>query len=114
MKTAHFTPILPAGQEWFTTREAAQILGRTAQYVRDCFEAGSLAGHRIAARAASGATRYYYQFHRDSLQLYLLETANYTPDDFADRMAALIKGRSPEEMSEVMKRAGMMLLPQRC
>lgn len=105
MKT-HYAP-LPPDKVWYSTTEVAKILGRTAQYVRDCFEAGSLPGHRMAARAANGAPRYYYQFHRDALLLYLLETANYTPDDFADRLAGLIRGRTPEEIRTVLHRAGM-------
>lgn len=111
--SSHFSPVLPVGKEWFSTAEAASILGRTPQHIRRCFDAGSLPGHRVAARASNGATRYYYQFHRDALLLYLLETANYTPEDFAERLADLIRNRAPEEMSTVMKRAGMVLMPER-
>ncbi|MBK1859483.1 hypothetical protein, partial [Cerasicoccus arenae] len=111
LKSPHFSPLLPTDKTWFNTKDVASMLGRTDQYVRDCYDSGRLPGHRLAAGPVSERTRHVYQFHRDALLMYLLETANYTPEDFEERLAALIRGRSPEEMRTVLARAGMVILP---
>jgi len=36
---------LPKGQKWFTAKEAAYVLGKSPQYVRNCFDSGQIMGH---------------------------------------------------------------------
>jgi hypothetical protein len=97
-RRAPFATYLIPGKEWYSPREAAEVLGRTDQYVRDCFLNQKILGHTANARSPRGRERRrHYQIHRDSLLLYLCETANYTPDDYLDRLAELIERASPEQ-----------------
>ncbi|WP_269542927.1 hypothetical protein [Cerasicoccus fimbriatus] len=107
----HFEVLLPEGQKWFTTREVADMLGRTPQFVRDCYESGRLPGHRFTSYV-KGRTRYTYQFHRDTMLLFLLETANYEPEDFADRLVALLTNRSTAESQAIFRKAGVLVAPK--
>ncbi|WP_309382708.1 hypothetical protein [Cerasicoccus frondis] len=105
----HFDALLPKGKIWFNTNEVAALLGRTGQFVRDCCDTGRLHGHRITSYQSTGKLRYTYQFHRDALQLFLLETATYEADEFIDRLAALIHARSVPEARAIFRRAGVLL-----
>lgn len=75
-------------QEWYSAKEVAAILGRTDQFVRDLLDNQRLMGHALYARGNS--KRKSYQIHRSALQLYLLETANYQPRDFTQRLLRII------------------------
>lgn len=100
-----FSPLLPPGQEWFTAKEAAAVIGRSDQYVRDCFDSGKLLGHAINGRARKGhERRRSYQIHREHLELYFLETANYESADLVERLGALIARRTPAQRAELMAR----------
>ncbi|WP_309395949.1 helix-turn-helix domain-containing protein [Cerasicoccus maritimus] len=107
--TPHFDSLLAPGKIWYNTKEAAELLGRSTQFIRDCCDTGRLHGHRLTSYNASGKERHAYQFHRDALQLFLLETATYQTDDFVDRLAALLKERSVEETKAIFRRAGVLL-----
>lgn len=91
----HFDYLLPAGKEWFTPKEVAAIIGRTDQFVRDALDSRRILGHSCSARGAQ--KRRTYHIHRDGLLLFLLETANYEPQDKLDRMADILKHSGPEE-----------------
>lgn len=96
--------LLPAGKEWFTAKEAAAVIGRSAQYVRDCFDNQKLMGHAFNARGKSGCEqRRSYQIPRASLLLYLLETANYQPGDYAQRVRELAFALSATERRALAK-----------
>ena len=106
MKTTdHFDALLPSNQHWFTPKEAGWIIGRTDQYVRDCFDSGRILGHLLSGRTPQGKEkRKSYQVHRDALILFLLETANYHPEDFVERVADLIQKRCPKNIDRVIEK----------
>ena len=94
--------LLPAGKEWFTAKEAACVIGRSAQYVRDCFDNQKLMGHAMNARGKSGSEqRRSYQIPRAALLLYLMETANYQPGDYAGRVRELLRELNAAEKRSI-------------
>ncbi|MDR1456692.1 MAG: helix-turn-helix domain-containing protein [Puniceicoccales bacterium] len=74
-------------QAWFTPKEVAAILNRTGQFVRDLLENGRILGHALYAR---GDRRKSYQIHRSALELYLLKTANFAPDELTKSILSLV------------------------
>lgn len=81
---------LPPGQGWFSPKEVGALVGRSDQYVRDCFDDGRILGHVLKPRKGH-AGRPSYQIPRDAVLMYLLETANYEPEDFRARVRELVK-----------------------
>ncbi len=101
---AHFDFLLPPDQQWFTPKEVARLIGRTDQYVRDAFENQKILGHQGNARARRGREkRRTYQVHREGVILFLLETANYGPDDFVGRVQELLRHRTHQQLTQVQK-----------
>ncbi len=104
-RARHFEALLPAGKEWFTPREVADILGCSDQYVRDCLEDQRILGHqsRPPRRWASrgNTKRPNYRIHRDGVLLYLIETANYEPGDFVERLREILRRRSPGLLAQL-------------
>ncbi|WOO41179.1 hypothetical protein [Rubellicoccus peritrichatus] len=90
----YFDPMLPSGQEWFTPKEVAAMIGRSDQYVRDCLKTGRILGHQFDGKGGNERRRGRYQIHREGLALFLLETANYKPGDIAERLTDTMKRRS--------------------
>ncbi len=98
----HFSFILPPGQIWFSPKEAAHVIGRSDQFVRDLFDNQKILGHQNNAKARKGRERRQtYQIHRDCLLLYLLETANYKPQEFIGQITKLISFRTDKEVREI-------------
>jgi hypothetical protein len=94
--------LLPHGKEWYTSKEVAQVIGRSAQYVRDCFDNQKLMGHALNARGAAGEEkRKSYQIPRAALMLYLMETANYHGGDYAQRVLELMDHLAPDERRSI-------------
>jgi hypothetical protein len=88
-----FNFIVP-NKEWFSPKEMADIVGKTDQYIRDAFDNQKIFGHTYNARSPRGKEkRKTYQIHRDGVLLYLLETANYSPEDFTERIVDLIRSK---------------------
>ena len=86
----YFRSKLP-NKEWFSPREVATIIGKTDQYIRDAFDNQKILGHVSNAKSPKGKEqRRYYLIHRDGVILYLLETANYDPEDFSERLRELL------------------------
>ena len=99
------TRLMPGGKEWYTSKEAAVVIGRSAQYVRDCFDNQKLMGHALNARGpAGGEKRKSYQIPRAALMLYLMETANYQAGDYVQRVEALLENLSIEERRSLGRR----------
>ncbi len=95
---SHFERLLPPDQTWFSPKEVAAVIGKTDQFVRDCFLNQKILGHTANGRAGlRHEKRHRYLIHRDGVLLYLLRTANYEPDEFLAQMGELIRHRSPEE-----------------
>lgn len=95
--SAHFSFLLPKDQEWFSPKEVAAIIGKSDQYVRDAFDNQRILGHTSNARSQQ-VRRRSYQIHRDGLLLFLLETANYQPEDFISRVTGLLRHRTSDEL----------------
>jgi hypothetical protein len=87
-------------QAWFTSKEVAAILNRTDQFVRDLVENGRIFGHTLNAR---GQRRKSYQIHRIALELYLLQTANFGPDELAKSILNLIDSL-PRKQADAIRR----------
>ncbi len=96
----HFAFLLPEDQEWFSPKEVAAIIGKSDQYVRDAFDNQRILGHASNARS-SQIRRRTYQIHRDGLLLFLMETANYAPEDFLQRVAGILRHRSRPELEKL-------------
>ncbi|MBC2594218.1 hypothetical protein H5P28_08075 [Ruficoccus amylovorans] len=95
---AHFERLLPPGQEWFSPKEVAAVIGKTDQFVRDCFLNQKILGHTANGRAGlRHEKRQRYQIHREGVLLYLLRTANYEPEDFLAQVGELLSHCTPEE-----------------
>jgi hypothetical protein len=95
----HYETLFEADKVWYTTGEAAKILGMTPQFVRNAFESQALMGQELSASA--GASRKMKLIHRDCLLVYLLETANYTPADYLLRLKGLLHKRPKAELEEL-------------
>ncbi|MCQ2955853.1 MAG: hypothetical protein MJ218_01495 [Opitutales bacterium] len=84
---AFFEKLLPDQKKWYTVKEAAAILGRSNQYIRDCFDNQKILGHVWNGKATKGQEqRHSYHIPRSSMILFLMETANYTANDFLTRV----------------------------
>ncbi len=106
MNTTHefFESLLSTNQEWFSPKEVAAIIGKSDQYVRDCFENQKILGHVLNGKAIRGQEkRHSYQIHRHGVLLFLLETANYEPSDFAKRLKRLLKFCHHQQLLEIFE-----------
>ena len=98
----HFTFLLPPNKQWFSPKEVASMIGRTDQFVRDAFDNQNIFGHQNNARARKGRERRRtYQIHREGVLLFLLETANYRPKDFVERLQEILHNRTPQQLNQV-------------
>jgi hypothetical protein len=98
-RLAYFDFMLPEGQEWFSPREVARVIGKTDQYVRDAFDNQKILGHVSNGRAPKGQEkRHSYRIHREGILLYLLETANFEPMDFLRHVADLLRTRESKQL----------------
>ena len=98
----HFSIILPPEKEWFSPKEVASLIGRTDQYIRNCFDNQRILGHTVHGRSAPGKEqRRSYQIHRDCVMLYLMETANYEPEDYLQRVCQVVSRLSYKHLQEV-------------
>ncbi|MDR1437504.1 MAG: hypothetical protein LBI69_00400 [Puniceicoccales bacterium] len=88
-------------QTWFTPKEVAAVLGRTDQFVRDLLENRRIFGYALFGRGES--ERKSYQIHRRFLELYLLETANFSPEEHMEHILCLID-RLPKKQREWIRR----------
>lgn len=89
---------LPAGRAFFSVKEAAALLGRSPQFIRDAFDNQAICGHALASRRDG---RRSLVIPREALQLFLLESANYQPADYVDRLAQLLRRLSPEAQRQL-------------
>ncbi len=100
----HFAHLLPKGQMWFSPKEVGHIIGRSDQFVRNCFYSGKIFGHQSNGQARSGEEKKtYMRVHRDALVLFLLESANYTPESFMEALESLLKNRSDYQLMRIEK-----------
>lgn len=90
-----FDSLLPQEKEWYSTREAALVVGRTDEFIRGCCEHQEILHHR------HGRKRKTYAIPRDGLLLYLLETASYDSPEYADRLFEIIQRRPADERERI-------------
>jgi hypothetical protein len=81
--------LIDPAKQWFTAKEVAALLDRTDQFVRDLIEHRRILGHALYARGSS--ERKSYQIHRSAIELYLLQTANFQPDEYVRQLHGLAK-----------------------
>jgi hypothetical protein len=109
----HFAFLVPPNKQWFSPKEVASMIGRTDQFVRDAFDNQKILGHQNNGRARKGRERRRtYQIHREAVLLFFLETANYRPKDFVDRVQEILRNRSPQQLSQLHRYlSGRLSLP---
>lgn len=99
-----FEYLFPTKQDWFSPKEVGEIIGRSDQFVRNSFHSGKIMGHQCNAFAAKGEEkRMYMLIHKTMLQLYLLETANYTSELFMERLLDVISRCSQYQLFRIEK-----------
>jgi hypothetical protein len=99
-----FEFFLPPAQRWFSPKEVASIIGKSAQYVRDAFDNQKILGHTLSGRAPKGKERRKtYQISRESLVLYLMETANYSSDEFLSKLRSIFNSCSTAQLLGLRK-----------
>lgn len=100
----HFASLLPKGQEWFSPKEAGNIIGRSDQFIRNSFYSGKIFGHLSNGIAPKGEEKKtYLRVHRDAIIMYLLESANYTPESFMESLESLLMRRSDYQLMRIEK-----------
>jgi len=100
----HFEHLFPKGQEWFSPKEAGFIIGRSDQFVRNCFYTGKIMGHLSNGIAEKGEEKKtYMRVHKSALMIYLLESANYTPDYYLEKLEMLIAERTDYQLLRLEK-----------
>jgi hypothetical protein len=92
--------LIDPSKQWFTAKEVAALLDRTDQFVRDLIEHRRILGHALCARGSS--ERKSYQIHRSAIELYLLQTANFQPDEYVRQLLGLAK-RLPRQQREWLR-----------
>lgn len=50
----HFAYLFPKGREWFSPKEAGELIGRSDQFVRNSFYSGKIFGHLSNGLAKRG------------------------------------------------------------
>jgi LPS sulfotransferase NodH len=99
-----FSFLLPESKEWFSPKEMAAVIGKTDQYVRDAFDNQRILGHTLYGRAPKGLEkRRTYMISREYILLFLLETANFLPDDFLVRFCEVLRRRSFNHLMKIRK-----------
>lgn len=100
----HFSSLFPKGQEWFSPKEAGYIIGRSDQFVRNSFYSGKIFGHLSNGLAKRGEEKKtYMRVHRDAIVLFLMESANYTPESFMQELESVILNRSDYQLFRLEK-----------
>lgn len=99
-----FEFLLPKGQEWFTPKEVGRIIGRSDQFVRNCFNEGKIMGHiSVGASKRGSEKRTFMRVHRNGLIIYLLETANYTSEMFLESLKEVVNGCTTYQLMRIDK-----------
>ncbi len=99
----HFEYLFPKGQEWFSPKEAGYIIGRSDQFVRNSFYSGKIMGHYSGGSAEGEDKKSYVRVPKTALMIYLMESANYTPDYFMERLEEIIAQRSTYQLLRLEK-----------
>ncbi len=99
-----FAELFPKDQVWFSPKEAGAIIGRSDQFVRDGFHSGKIFGHLSNWQSKHGnEKKTYLRVHRDAIVLFLIESANYTTEDFMKKLESVIMSRSDYHLLRLEK-----------
>jgi len=110
----YFSSLIPEGRDWFSPKEAGNIIGRSDQFVRDSFNSGKIMGHTSNGMAKKGAEKKtYLRVHRDAIVLYLLESANYTTESFMRSIESIISRCSAYQLARLEKVIRDRLYPKK-
>ena len=96
-----FNWLMPVRKSLLTTGEAAAVLGREVDFVRQLIEDGKLEAHSDTAMGERKSSR----VTRRSVLLRLLTTANYTPEDFPRQVTELMESLDPTELRQMAEAA---------
>ena len=100
----HFAYLFPKWREWFSPKEAGELIGRSDQFVRNSFYSGKIFGHLSNGLAKRGEEKKtYLRVNKDAIILYLLESANYSPESFMQSLESLILRRSDYQLLRLEK-----------
>jgi hypothetical protein len=106
----YFESFLSSAQRWFSPKEVASIIRKSAQYVRDAFDDQKIFGHALSGRAPKGKEkRKTYQISRESLILYLMETANYSSDELLLRLHGILGNCSAAQLLRLQREIERLL-----
>ncbi len=96
--------MFPKGREWFSPKEAGYIIGRSDQFIRNSFYSGKIFGHLSNGLAPKGREKKtYLRVHKDAIVMFLMESANYTPDGFMEILEEIISRRSEYQLIRLEK-----------
>ena len=106
----HFDSMMPMHQRWFSPKEVAAIIGKTDQYVRNAFDNQKILGHVHNGSAPRGAEKKKtYMISREGVLLFLLETANFSPVDFIDRLVDILRNRSISQLLKIQQKLELLI-----
>ncbi len=72
--------------------------------MRNSFYSGKIFGHLSNGLAKRGEEKKtYMRVHRDAIVLFLLESANYTPESFMQKLESVILNRSDYQLFRLEK-----------
>ncbi len=99
-----FDFMIPKDKNWFGPNQVSKILGSSDQYVRNCIYSGKIFAHVAIREGANGTeNKSYIRIHRQAIEMYLLETANYTNDLFLEKLTDILKTRNDFELMRIEK-----------
>ena len=99
----HFAFLLPPAKRWFSPKEMAAVIGTTDQYVRNAFDNQKILGHTLNGAPKGTEKRKMYMISRESVLLFLFETANFSPEDFLDRLNYILTNRSISQLLKIQQ-----------
>ncbi|MBI5689272.1 MAG: helix-turn-helix domain-containing protein [Verrucomicrobia bacterium] len=96
-------------QEWFTLRQAGAVLGLAESTVEKLYDKGELTGHR---HNAGRGERDHKRVPRAALIAYLIRTADYTDESFADLYCAALPHLPAATLLRIARQANRLAIEQ--
>lgn len=99
-----FDFLFPKGKDWFSPREVGDIIGCSDQYIRNSVYSGKIMAHIVSKDPENNTdNKSYIRIHKQSVLMYLMETANYTSDSFVEKLHKILSKRSDFELLRIEK-----------
>ena len=100
-----FASLLDSSKKWFSPKEVGEIIGKSAEYVRCAFDNQKILGYVFNGRAAKNKEkRKSYMISREGVLLFLMESANFEPNDVIERLQEMLNNRSTYYLMKIQKR----------